>query len=232
VKVTWAFLKERVSNMAEKDKDVKVKKGKAKDATGRQAELEQAEKVNKETLRLAKDAERLEAIEDEAHGEYKAAKEEREAAEKKLRTYILQINKPLPLLDGKDKAAETKTAANAPAPGNDAWRTVPLSEVLIKAQPCLKLLASAKIGTMGDLQAFTAKKNDFANPLQAIAGIGELKADAIETDVLAWWAAHPQYTEKGVDKPGAKKPTEEPKKDEPAAPPAEKKDLKGGLDVK
>jgi hypothetical protein len=55
---------------------------------------------------------------------------------------------------------------------------------------------------MGELQAYSAKKGEFANPLTEIAGIGELKADLIETDVMAWWKAHPQFCETGTDKPG------------------------------
>jgi hypothetical protein len=79
-------------------------------------------------------------------------------------------------------------------PFSESWRTVPLAEVLLTA-PGLKQLAEAGIKTMGDMADFTANHSDFDDPLVGITGIGKAKAEKIQNDLDAFWAAHPEYTQ-------------------------------------
>ena len=212
----------------------KESKKKGKGPTGTQAELEQAEKEMKEHLRLAREIDRCQLLFDDATEARKKAKADLEDAKKRLPTYIKQMSKPLPLLDGEKQPAAEGATAEAPAPGsNDAWKKVRLSEVILSGTG-LKSFAAADIKTLGDLTAFVTKEtlNGFEGPLARgrVPGIGKQKAEKIQAEIDGWWDAHPQYRERGLDKPGAK-PPQEPKTDEATQPAEKPKDLKGGLDV-
>src|ERR1700747_1153467 len=75
-------------------------------------------------------------------------------------------------------------------PPPEAWRTVPLAEVLRGLpEKKLEILAEAELRTLGELEDFRAAKGAFDWGLK---GIGAENRSKIEELVLDYWQRHPQ----------------------------------------
>lgn len=121
---------------------------------------------------------------DRANSIAKAAKKELELASLELSTLISdgpQIPKP------PDPQKELPFSDDNPDP--DAWKAVPIGDVLQLTSAQMEKLDGAGITTIGRLEFVRGGGDpDYPRGLRSVKGIGEKTVDAIENDVLEWLA--------------------------------------------
>lgn len=130
-------------------------------------------------LELEGDITRLDVEVQQCSEELKEAKAGHATAVAKLRAYVREYRRPssLPLFD------QQATAPPGPPP-HEAWRTVPLRQVLADfPEKQLETLENADIHTMGDFEKFRAARGEYD---WGLLGIGPERRSKIEEKVLSW----------------------------------------------
>jgi len=162
-----------------------------------QKHLADIEKAEREATNL-----RLEWEEAKDHAA--ALKKDYERACEDLCRIIRDYNAPAPLFDQVAGGVRMPTAqvvtvppATGEAPGEngeaiippsdpDAWRAVPIGEV-VTDEKLAALLAEHGITTFGELEDHRAARWE-----PKVAGLGEKKRQAVEDFIVAYWIAHPR----------------------------------------
>jgi 5-methylcytosine-specific restriction endonuclease McrA/uncharacterized coiled-coil protein SlyX len=101
------------------------------------------------------------------------------------------------LFDG--ASGQSKPAA--PAPVNEAWRSIPIKDVLgeLASDKLLEVLGKVPIETLGQMADWTA---GVGHRLTDLDGVGPATADKLADKMGDWWAKHPEY----LQRPAEEKP--------------------------
>ncbi len=127
----------------------------------------------------------------------KLRKEEYEMAVSDLREIIRAVTEPAPLFDQMNAAAEPGlkpgelaligvTSEEDEAVDPDAWKSIPISELIPGEPRIAELLAEKYITNFGQLEEWRAK------PFEKIKGLGDMKRQAIDDAVMNYWVKNPR----------------------------------------
>lgn len=151
--------------------------------------LRHDERVRKAELEVAMCEREYEGLKEETA----AAKKQFEKAVDRLRAVIRSTDPDAdPLFNQPAAEAQDDTAAEDKPADPDAWRAVPLAEVLPDAKLAGPLL-EAGVTTFGELEDWRATRGETPK----VVGLGPVKRQAIDDAIVAWWTAHP--TEKAAE---------------------------------
>ncbi|HQZ67175.1 MAG TPA: hypothetical protein PLY87_18915 [Planctomycetaceae bacterium] len=156
------------------------------------AEFSEAEREHYEAIKNANlEVSIAQAAYDRANSIAKSAKKELELASLELSTLISdgpQIPSP--------PDPQKKLPFSDESPDPDAWKSVPIGDVLKLTAAQSEKLESAGITTIGRLEFVRGGGDpDYPRGLRSIKGIGERTVDAIENDIIDWLAANVRESE-------------------------------------
>lgn len=148
------------------------------------AEFSQAEHDHYEAIKRANTEVQIAQREyDRANGIAKAAKKELELASLELSTLISDG----PQIPTQPSPQMELPFADPDAPDPDAWKSVPVEDVLTLTESQKDKLFAADITTLGRLEFVRGGGDpDFPRGLRSIKGFGEKTIEAMENDVVEW----------------------------------------------
>lgn len=164
----------------------------------------------REICRLNAEVSRQQMRYESAKSSAKCEKEELEQLSLALSSLISEgpqkpdPQKELPFGDV-DSVIQDATAELAPATDPEAWKTVPIEDVLKLTAKQRETLETHSIKTVGQFEHVrSGQHSDYPRGLQSIKGFGEKTIDAMENDIVEWLSknareAEPEETEEDAE---------------------------------